>query len=170
MPDGSFFDKASIAVGASLLTWFLQQYRAVRAEDVSLVNEHIKDIEKFRDVPQDYWLSLPDDVQREKAAVAKVKAAHAATNLAYDQISKICQGCSEEYRDLSVKLYMSATGGSFESGRVDIDAPRAIELYDRAAALIHLLRNVRRDLISLKRLLPRIVVSSCNFSKVRTSS
>jgi hypothetical protein len=164
MLDGDFLEKVGIAVGAALLTWFLQQYRLARAEDVSLVNEHIKDIEKFRDAAQDYWLTVPKDAHHEQAGAAKVKAAHAATSLAYERIADICHGKGRSYRSLSIQLYMTATGGAFESERNAMDAPRAIEVYDHAAAVIHLLREVRRDLIGLKRLLPRLLVSACDFS------
>ncbi|MDR7146174.1 hypothetical protein [Rhizobium sp. BE258] len=154
MLDADTEGKLFFLVAGALLGWFLQQYRVARAEDVSLVNEHIKDIEKFRDVSQDYWLTVPDRAEKERAAAAKVRASHAATTLLYEQIGRICRLSQRRYQLLSIDLFTAATGGEFESSRQDIDAARAIEIYDRAAALIHFLREIRRDLISLKRLLP----------------
>lgn len=159
-------DKILFILVGAVLGWLLQQYRVARGEDVALVNEHIKDIEKFRDVAQDYWLKLPKDVLEEEAAAARVRAAHAALTLVYEQISHIAWQKSEQYKFLSIEMFKAATGGAFESARDGIDAQRAIQAYDRAAEVIHLLRVVRRDVISLKRLLPRLLIDSCNFDKV----
>lgn len=167
MLDTSLWEKILLLAGGALLAWLLQQYRISRGEDVSLVNEHIKDIEKFRDAAQDYWLKLPKDMTEERASAAKVKAAHAATTLVYEHINVICRNRSHDYKQLSIELYKCATGGTFESLREDIVPERAIETYDRATELIHLLRSVRRELMSLKWLLPKILVRACDFSPRR---
>lgn len=151
MPESVWGKLFYIAIGAGI-SWLLQQYRISRSEDAALVNEHIKDIEKFRDAAQDYWLELPGDKKSETAAAARVRAAHSATTLVYPQMIDICGERCDEYRNLSLALYDVAMGGSFESPRTDIDPIRAIDTHDAAAALVHLLRRARRDVLSLSRL------------------
>jgi len=151
MPESIWGKLFWIAIGAGI-SWLLQQYRISRSEDAALVNEHIKDIEKLRDAAQDYWLELPDDLKGERAASARVRAAHSATTLVYPQIIEICGELCDDYKDLSLALYDVAMGGNFESPRTDIDPIRAIDTHDAAATLIHLLRKARRDVLSLSRL------------------
>tara|TARA_R110000751_G_scaffold144643_1_gene248232 strand:+ start:1434 stop:1904 length:471 start_codon:yes stop_codon:yes gene_type:complete len=139
-----------LIIGAAI-GWFLQQYRVARSEDAAIINEHIKDIEKFSDAAQAYWLKVPASQDEELAAAAKVRAAHAATTLLYGEVGKLCDLNGSDYRKLSLTLFDTATGGNFESSRIAIDAPRAIEVYDVSAQLIHLLRKSRRDVLSLSR-------------------
>lgn len=154
------FDKLAYIVVGAATSWFFQQYRVSRSEDGALITEHIKDIEKFRDLAQEYWLTTRDPklagdplALREKdlALAAKVRAAHAATTIAYSDVLDLCQGKGGVYQALSLQLHQVATGGEFESKREGIDANRAMEIFDTAAQLIHHLRAVRREVLSLGR-------------------
>jgi len=151
MPD-SFGDRLLFLAIGAVATWLLQQYRIARNEDTVLINEHIKDIEKFRDAVQEFWLNLPEDQNEADAAAAKVRAAHSATTLVYAQMLDICGEQCDEYRKLSIELFEISTGENFESSRDAIDPLRAIEAHDAAARLIHLLRRARKDVLSLSRL------------------
>ncbi|MBB4402519.1 MULTISPECIES: hypothetical protein [Rhizobium/Agrobacterium group] len=151
MPD-SFGDRLLFLVIGAVATWLLQQYRIARNEDTVLINEHIKDIEKFRDAVQEFWLNLPEDQNGAEAAVAKVRAAHSATTFVYAQMLDICGELCDDYRKLSIELFDVSTGENFESPRNAIDPLRAIEAHDAAARLIHLLRKARKDVLSLSRL------------------
>lgn len=151
MPDSVVEKLLFLGIGAAA-TWLLQQYRIARNEDAVLINEHIKDIEKFRDSAQEYWLDLPKDQETADAAAAKVRAAHSATTLVYADMLDICGESCGEYRELSLALFEVSMGENFESARKAIDPLRAIEAHDAAARLIHLLRRARRDVLSLSRL------------------
>ncbi len=156
MPEDSLQKLGFVLFGA-LLGWILQQYRVMRAEDTALVNEHIKEIERLRDLAQDYWLKKVESQEEAEAAAARVRAAHAATTFSYMTISEICHPFADDYQRLSVALFECATGGNFESARSEIEPLRAIELYDISTQLIHVLRSSRRSLNSLKGILPRSI-------------
>ncbi|MGY5811982.1 hypothetical protein ACXHXG_30320 [Rhizobium sp. LEGMi198b] len=147
-------DKLFFLVLGALLTWVLQQYRVARSEDVALVNEHIKDIEKFCDAARDYWLkAAAATVDEEIAAAAKVRAAHAATTLLYQRMTEACAKNGQLYQAKMRELFDVATGQNFESASRKIEPVIAISIQDTAAQLIHVLRTCRQDIISLKRLL-----------------
>lgn len=147
-------EKVVYLVAGALLAWLLQQYRVLRAEDLALVNDHIKDLEKFRDAAQSYWLEIPDKPDKEQAAAAKVRAALAAITRGQEQVEKICGVSHTQYSDLILELFTSATGGNFESARTEINPIQAIEIADITARLIIFLRTVRRDVLSLTRIVP----------------
>ncbi|MET3588169.1 hypothetical protein ABID21_004302 [Pseudorhizobium tarimense] len=151
------WEKSTFLVVGALLGWFLQQYRVARSEDAALINEHIKDIEKFCDAAQAYWLKVPASQDEERAAAAKVRAAHAATTHLYSEMDSLCSAEASKYREMSLELFNLATGGAFESSRTSIDAERAIDIYDLTAQIVHLLRRARRDVLSLGRLFHRAI-------------
>lgn len=162
MPE-QLFERAGFLVVGAVLSWLFQQYRVLRAEDSALINEHIKDIEKFRDQAVDYWLAVPDakpsaegepDIRKMKdtALAAKVRAAHAATTIPYPTVSALCGNNQTEYKQRSQELYSLATGDDFEGSRIGIDPQRAMQIFDTSAQLINLLRDVRRDTVSLSQL------------------
>lgn len=144
-----------IGIGA-LLTYLLQQIRVAAAESIALMNEHIKDIEKFNDAVQNYWLKKPASRDEELALAARVRAAHAATTLLYEKMAETCEDRSEDYKRLSQELFHSATGGKFESSNRDIDPVRAIESHDKSVQLVHLLRECRQGVLSLRRITNRL--------------
>lgn len=157
------FERAGFLVVGAVLSWLFQQYRVLRAEDSALINEHIKDIEKFRDQAVDYWLAVPDlkppgegeaDIRKMKdtALAAKVRAAHAATTIPYPAVAALSGTRQSAYKQRSQELYSLATGGDFEGKREGIDPQRAMLIFDASAQLINLLRDVRRDTVSLSQL------------------
>lgn len=161
----TIFDKLIYVFIGAVVTWLFQQYRITKAEEVALVNEHIKDLEKFSDAAQNYWLKSPVDPNEELALAARVRAAHAATTRAYTPMIHACGRRGEEYKSLSLKVFSTATGGAFEGKSRTIDAPRAIEIHDQVAELIHLLRTCRKELLSLKRFLYSISSYRIDFER-----
>ncbi len=160
MPD-NLLERSSFLVAGALLAWVLQQYRVLRNEDTALINEHIKDVEKFRDQALEYWLAVPDpklkdDIEHRKmkdlALAAKVRAAHAATTIPYQAVAALSGSRQAEYKTTTQELYALATGGDFESQRDGIEPERALEIFDSASRLINLLREIRREVISIRRL------------------
>ncbi|PDT15495.1 hypothetical protein CO670_17105 [Rhizobium sp. J15] len=145
-------DKLIFLVIGAVVAWLLQQIRVAWAEDIAVVNEHIKDIEKLSEAGQNYWLKHPADKNEDQALAARVRAAHAATTLLYPAMAKACGKRKDEYERLSIELFTEATGGNFESGGRTLDPSRAIAIHDHAVKLIHLLRISRRGLLSLRRL------------------
>lgn len=146
------FDRIVIAFIGAAIGWLLQQYRLARSEDVALVNEHIKDIERFSDSAQAYWLTQPKDENEEFQLSAKVRAHHASVTLLYDHILHVCRGqMNSEYVTLSRNLFRAATGGAFESSGRGVHPSRAIEIADVSSRLIHGLRLERGKIISLER-------------------
>ncbi|RUM95938.1 hypothetical protein EET67_20680 [Pseudaminobacter arsenicus] len=143
-------DKVIIALFAFLGGAVFQNYRAARSEEGALINEHIKDIEKFSDAAQSYWLKTPKDEEEEAASAARVRVAHAGTTFLYEDISRICAARCDRYQKGMKALYHSATGGAFESAKRNMDAERAMATADCAAKLIHTLRVSRSDLLSIR--------------------
>lgn len=146
------WEKISLALFGVAIGWLLQQYRIARSEDVALVNEHIKDLEKFCDASVAYWLKTFESHDEDLASAAKIKAAQTATTLLYDEIGKICQRTKPAYRRMSIDLFTAATGGDFEGKGRKYDAARAIEVYEICSNLIHFLRLTRKDVLSLNRM------------------
>lgn len=146
------FEKFGFIILGAVIGWFLQQYRVARSEDIALVNEHIKDIEKFCDAAQTYWLKTPTTTEEDAGLAAKVRATHSATTLLYPDIGKICQNRESEYKFLTFDLFDAATGGQFEGHAREMDAQRVIEIGDASARLVHLLRVNRVYIVSMKRL------------------
>jgi hypothetical protein len=145
------WEKIGFVVFGAVIGWFLQQYRVARSEDISLVNEHIKDIEKFCEAAQAYWLKTPSTKEEDVALAAKVRATHSATTLLYPDIGRICENRRSEYEFLTFDLFNAATGGQFEGSHRELDAPRAIDIGDASARLVHLLRSNRVYIVSMKR-------------------
>ncbi|NTH50461.1 hypothetical protein G6L09_05665 [Agrobacterium rhizogenes] len=153
--DDSLNKLAFVLIGAGL-TWLHQQYRLARSEDVALVNEHIKDIEKFAEAARDYWLSTP--TSNDVSLAAKVRAAHAATTLLYPKMVKACDAAGDDYERAYFELYDAATGHTFESPTRALEPEIGILVHDKAARLIHILRSCRSDIQSLSRLFNRLTI------------
>jgi hypothetical protein len=142
-------EKILLVFFGAAVTWVVQQYRLARSEDVALVNEHIKDIEKLSDAAQAYWLKVPADANAELELSGKVRACHATTTLLYEKMTNICGArSSEEYVRRYSELFSVATGGDFESATRSADPTRAIDATDIAARIVHILRLERSDVIS----------------------
>lgn len=136
-----------------------------RAEDVALVNEHIKDLEKFSEAVQSYWLKIPSNHYEERALAARVRAAHAATTLLYPDMIKACGRLADDYQRLSVDVFNLATGGNFESSPRRLDPSRAIEVHDLTAQIIHILRASRKEILSIRRMFATIAAARIDFER-----
>ncbi|MDR6900198.1 hypothetical protein [Rhizobium miluonense] len=155
-------DKLVYIVVGAILTQAFQQYRLARSEDIALMNEHIKEIEKFGEAARDYWLKAPaSSLDEELAAAAKVRAAQAATALLYADMIGFCSNRGDDYKNLSLELFSVATGGSFESLSRKIDPVRAIDAHEAAARLVHLVRSSRKDILSVKRAIALLYNKIC---------
>lgn len=146
------YEKIFLLLAGAAVGWLFQQYRIARSEEVALLNEHIKDVEKFIEAAQAYWLTQPETLEKDKALAAKVRAAHMATTLLYPNIEQICGRRSTLYRHLSIHLFDEATGMNFEGADRKLDPERAIQTHVAGANLIHQLRLSRTDVVSLRRL------------------
>lgn len=142
-------DKLLFLLIGAILAWMVAQYRISRSEELALINEHIKDIEKFSEAAQQYWLKTPADPNTEVELAGKVRAYHAATTLLYTRMTSVCRSASfDEYARQYSDLFGVATGGKFESPNRSSDPLRAIETADIAARIVHLLRLERADVVS----------------------
>lgn len=158
---GEVLDKLFFVLLGAAIAWAIAQYRLSRSEDLALVNEHIKDIEKLSEAAQQYWLKVPADLNSELELAGKVKASHAATTLLYERMTTVCRKqSSEEYVQRYFELFSVATGGAFESFSRASDPLRAIQTADVAARIVHLLRLERSDIVSGSRA-RRIIVKGC---------
>lgn len=145
-------EKVAYLFAGALVSWLFQQVRVAKAEDIAVVNEHIKDLEKLCDAAQNYWLKTPASGEEDSALAARLRANHAATTLLYVRIAAACGNRRGEYERLSQEIFKVSTGGKFESTNREMDPNIAMEVYDLTAQLIHLLRTIRKDILSLRRL------------------
>lgn len=144
-----FTERITLVFLGAVISWAINQYRLARSEDIALVNEHIKDIERLSEAAQCYWLKAPLSPENEFELSGKIRAAHAATTLLYGKITRICStGSSVEYTSRYSDLFIAATGGSFESPSRTADPLRAIEVADISARVVHLLRLERSSIVS----------------------
>jgi len=118
------------------------------SERQNQISEHIQDIEKFVVTSRDYWLNdFSDPLVKDADCARRVRALHAATTHFYgdaEQALKNDVSAVKKYRELSQILFMTATGGEFESVDRANDFNRGIETYDAGFALIHFLRKCRK--------------------------
>ncbi|KAB2682943.1 hypothetical protein [Brucella pseudintermedia] len=153
------FDKIALLFIGGCVTYLIQQYRAETSEELVQINEHIKDIEKFADMAEKYWASDFDDFEEDKMIAARISAAHASLSKFYHRISNYCDGQKYEYQRLFSSLWKKATSGDFESKGRTKDVVRAADILEISYELIHVLRMVRPDVISVRRMVMRFVVS-----------
>lgn len=136
-----------VALGA-LFGWFLAQIQVVWSEDAHQIDEHIGDVQKLSDALQEYWLTTPEDHNKELRLAARVKAYHAATTEFYGEARRrLSLKRLRAYQMLSLSLYNTGLGGNFETKGRKCDGLRAIDSYREASKLIHLLRAARKDQI-----------------------
>lgn len=164
MATEAYLDRTIFLVLGALLAWGLQQYRVARAEDISLINDHLKDIDKFSDASVAYWLKRPNTSAEEIALSLKVHATWASVRLVYPTLKSICDvgNSDNEYERLTLELYSTATGGDFEVSDRYSDPSRALDVTYAASSLTVFLRGRRHRVISLARLGSNIVRVSSN--------
>nr|WP_278375065.1 hypothetical protein [Brucella anthropi] len=153
------FDKIVLLFVGGCVTYLIQQYRAETSEELVQINEHIKDVEKFADMAEKYWSSEFADFEEDKMVAARISAAHASLSKLYDRISVYCDCDKYEYQRLFSSLWKRATSGNFESKGRTKDVPRAADILETSYELVHVLRMVRPDVISVRRMVVRFFVS-----------
>lgn len=154
------FDKIIIAmmsagIGASL-AFVIQYYRAALSEDLVLLNDHIKDLEKFGEQSAQYWTSSFNNFTENQTAASRVMAYHYSCFHLYDQIIENCDERSDKYNELSQRLTSLATGGNFNSDKHSPEPERLSDIVETLSELIHTLRISRSYIISPKRTLKRV--------------
>lgn len=137
----------------ALLGWFLQQYRVLRTEDTNIINDHVKDIDKFSEAASAYWLKKPKNDLDDKVSATKVHAAWGLISRAYPSIQKASGMDQGVYKDLVFDLYNAATSGKFEQSKRSENPEQALEVAESANALIIHLRQRRQHIISTRRVL-----------------
>lgn len=138
-----------VSIVAFLLGWVSQQIRHETSERINLLNDHIRDIEKFVELSQDYWLSRPDpDGMPVDLAAARVRAAFLPIAKFYgDPESDLDQDAT---LPLYRKLLAAATGGGFETSNRGADPTRAIDVAEIGSEILHLTRVRRRQLSTVR--------------------
>lgn len=144
-----------LVIGAAL-GWVANGLSASASENAAIIDEHIRDIERFNEKLQDYWLSPVVDQDSELAKAARVRACQAALTPFYGTAKKKLRLTSyRKYQMLHLRLYQCGTGGKFETADRKPDAAVAIECYDLCAQLVHLLRLARKEQVSVMSLWPK---------------
>ncbi|MCV9908312.1 hypothetical protein OIV19_11885 [Brucella sp. HL-2] len=148
---GEIGDKVLIVIVGAALGALIQQYRSAVSEELNLINDHIKDFEKFCDLSVKYWTENFADFQSNEALAARVMAAHYSCFHLFSHMCVFCGQSAEEYKRLSHELNVAATGGNFNSKEHKADPHRAADIVSIHSELVHQLRMARPHVISLKR-------------------
>ena len=150
-------EKLVLAFIGVVLGWFASHQRSILSENANIISEHIRDVEKFSDVLQSYWLSQPADLDEELIAAAKVRAYHAALTTFYGEAEKrLSLKRIRDYQLIQMRLYKVGLGGDFETDGRLFDAAAAIESYELISQLVHVLRLARKEQYSVAGGLVRI--------------
>lgn len=164
------WEKAVLIVASATLGALFQQYRSAVSEELNLINEHIKDFEKFCDISVKYWTENFADFQANEALASRVMAAHYSCFHLFSHMCEFCGDKSEEYRRLSHELNLAATGGYFNSIEHQPDPHRAADIVSIYSELVHQLRMSRPHVISLNRALSRVISHIMNNLKTGWNS
>lgn len=142
--------------------FLLQYYRAALSEELVLLNDHIKDLEKFGEHAVKYWTQSFDNFIDNRSFASRIMAYHYACFHLYEQIIENCHERSPQYDILSQRLTQLATGGSFNSDQHKPDAERSADIVVTLSELIHVLRLSRLYIISPKRSVRRFLQQLCS--------
>lgn len=148
-------EKVFIVLASATLGALLQQYRSAVSEELNLINDHIKDFDKFCDLSVKYWTENFSDFQSNEALAARVMAAHYSCFHLFSHMCDFCGEGADEYKRLSHELNIAATGGYFNSNEHTPDPHRAADIVSIHSELVHQLRMTRPHVISVKRALSR---------------
>ena len=150
MTDKIILSLLSAGIG-TCLGFLLQYYRAALSEELVLLNDHIKDLEKFGEQAVKYWTEHFKNFTENQSSASRVMALHYGCFHLYETIIENCHERSKEYDRLSQKLSQLATGGSFNSEQHTPDPERSADIVATLSELIHILRISRPYIISPKR-------------------
>ena len=140
---------APYIVGA-ISSYIFIRYRLQTSEVQSSLNDHIKDIERFTDTSQAYWLKGSSDINLEAERAAFVRSQHFRLAQTYPDIAAMCKKQQDVYKGLMFDLFDLATGDSFETFKRPINAERAVELAEKSTEAIVFLRKIRRESLTIK--------------------
>lgn len=135
----------SAFVGA-LLTYLVQNFFALTAQDIAIANDFIAALDKVEAAAMDYWLehgALRGSDELRKAA--RLKAAVHATASFTTPARRIFASSFNDFSDLDAKLFDEATGGAFESAGRKADPQRAVSVTQICHEMRSLLREARRS-------------------------
>ncbi len=155
MADKIILAMLSASAGACL-GFLIQYYRAALSEELALLNDHIKDLEKFGDQAVKYWTESFKSFAENESCASRVMGYHYASFHLYERIFENCHTRSDKYVQLSQKLTQLATGGNFNSESHVPDPIRSADIVETLSELIHILRISRTYIISPKRTIRRI--------------
>jgi hypothetical protein len=148
-------EKGGLILVGAVLAWLTAQFRANRAEETAIINDHIKDLEKFCEVVLEYWLQ-PYDPADEQRAVARVKAYHARALALYPKVKYYCRRDSRRYVELWSSAFKVCMGGSFDTSGRTVEPLVAIDSVDAIATLIAHLRHTRIEILSTRHMLRQL--------------
>lgn len=147
----------TILVGV-VLGALIQQYRSAVSEELNLINDHIKDFDKFCDLSVKYWTESFPDFHANEALAARVMASHYSCFHLFSHMCVFCGDNADEYKRLSHALNVAATGGNFNSKEHKPDPNRAADIVSIQSELVHQLRMARPHVISLRRATAKLVI------------
>jgi len=148
---GDFGEKLLLLIAGATLGALIQQYRSAVSEELNLINDHIKDFEKFCDLSVKYWTESFSDFHSNETLAARVMAAHYSCFHLFSHMCVFCGDNAGEYQRLSHELNMAATGGNFNSKEHRPDPHRVADIVSIHSELVHQLRMARPHVISLRR-------------------
>lgn len=143
-------------IGA-IIGYLLQQYRVAKSEDLAIINDHIKDIEKFNSLAYEYWTSNNEDPTKDAILEQKLIGAHYPIAVLYSKILNFCARHHYEYKYLNLKLYNLTLGEPFGSPNKGMDTERATEINEMCSKMIHCLRETRADTLTLTTMINRCI-------------
>lgn len=137
---------ASGCVGA-LATLAVQTYFGMRTARIDLMNDYIKDLSEIESLASEYWLeatALPAGDPKRRILQARLRGRLHAARCFNTVAGKFLGEDHATYIRLDEELFLTATGGDFESSKAIQDLPRADRVMSLCSDIRALLRLARR--------------------------
>jgi hypothetical protein len=134
----------------AIIGWLASSITSRLSENANLIDDHIRDMENFADIVEDYWLSEYATLNEELTAAARVKGRHMALTRFYGMAEqRLPLGHLWDYQKFQVRLYMTGLGGDFETSGRRASPNVAIDCVDLVSQIVQILRTARRDQLSV---------------------
>lgn len=146
------YDKIALMMLSAAIGWFLSWQRFQTSENANIINDHIKDIERFSEVLRIHWLKSYTDIEpiEQKREIAEVKSLYISIQTFYGEAEKrLGRSRYRSYQVLQLRLFNVGMGGDFESIGRDFSEATAIDSQQISWNLIHSLRIARREQYNL---------------------
>lgn len=146
------YEKIGLIAVSAFIGWTLSWQRFQTSENANIINDHIKDIERFSDVLRKHWLKSYTDVDviDQKREIAEIKSMYISISTFYGEAEKrLGHSRYRSYQMSQVRLFNVGMGGDFESIGRGFSEVTAIESQQLSWELIHSLRIARREQYSL---------------------